>query len=195
MGEFSLSPHPYDFDIVMPECNLSENIAPFFENQTLTDVILSVNGKEYPAHKVVLAARSPVFCAMFTHSTKESELNRVEIEDIHEAVVEGMLKYIYTGKCDGSDELAEGLLAAADKYDLRGLKIICAKKLIRGLSVENATNVLILADIHHYEDLKRHVIKFIVANCTEVLNTEAWLKMHSSNFILANEVCKAIARK
>ncbi|XP_065203939.1 speckle-type POZ protein B-like [Planococcus citri] len=187
--------HQRDIDIEMPECNLSENIASLFENQTLTDVILSVNGKEYPAHKTILAARSPVFCAMFTHSTKENELNRVDIEDINDAVMDAMLKYIYTGKCDDSNELAEGLLAAADKYDLCGLKIMCAKKLIRGLSVENATNVLILADMHHYEDLKRQVIKFIVANCSEVLNTGAWLEMLSSNSKLANDVCQAIARK
>ncbi|XP_065203937.1 speckle-type POZ protein B-like [Planococcus citri] len=132
---------------------------------------------------------------MFTHTTKVNELNRVDIEDINEAVMDGMLKYIYTGKCDDSDELAEELLAAADKYDLCGLKIICAKKLIRRLSIENATNVLILADMHHFEDLKHQVIKFIVTNCTEVLNTEAWLENLSSNLKLANEVCQAIARK
>ncbi|XP_065203512.1 speckle-type POZ protein B-like [Planococcus citri] len=188
----STSSHQCDCGIKMPECNLSDNFASLIKNQTLTDVVLSVNGKEYPAHKAVLAARSPVFCAMFTHSTKESELNRVDIKDIEEAVVEEMLKYIYTGKCENLDGLAEGLLTAADKYDLCGLKVICAKKLIRGLSVENATNVLILADMHHYEDLKRQVIKFIVTNCTEVVNTEAWLKMLSSNSKLANEVCKSI---
>ncbi|XP_065203946.1 speckle-type POZ protein B-like [Planococcus citri] len=195
MQDIITSSHQCDCGIEMPECNLSENFAALIKNQTLTDVILSVNGKEYPAHKAVLAARSPVFCAMFTHSTKESELNRVDIKDINEAVVVEMLKYIYTGKCENLDGLAEGLLTAADKYDLRGLKIMCAKKLIRGLSVENATNVLILADMHHFENLKRHVIKFIVSNCAEFVNTEAWLKMLSSNFKLVNEVCRAIARR
>ncbi|XP_065205310.1 speckle-type POZ protein B-like isoform X20 [Planococcus citri] len=190
----SSSLHQCDFDIEMPECDLSENFASLFENQELTDVILSVNGKEYPAHKAVLAARSPVFCAMFKHSTKESELNRVDIEDINEAVVEGMLKYIYTGKCDDLDELAEGLLAAADKYDLGRLKIMCAKKLINGLSVENAANVLILADMHHHEDLKREATIFIAANFPQVLNTAAW-QMLLTNPHLMNEVCQAVARK
>ncbi|XP_065205315.1 speckle-type POZ protein B-like isoform X25 [Planococcus citri] len=183
-----------DCGIEMP-CDLSENFASLLENRTLTDVILSVNGKEYPAHKTVLAARSPVFCAMFSHSTKENELNRVDIKDINEAVVEGMLKYIYTGKCEVPDELAEGLLAAADKYDLRRLKIICAKRLFNGLSAENAANVLILADMHHLEDLKREVINFIVANFAQVLNTEGWNNMLVSNPHLVNEVCEAVARK
>ncbi|XP_065205311.1 speckle-type POZ protein B-like isoform X21 [Planococcus citri] len=188
------SVHHGDSGIEMPECDLSENFASFFENQTLTDVIISVNGKDFPVHKTVLAARSPVFCAMFKHRTKENELNRVDIKDINEAVVEGMLKYIYTGKCDDLDELAEGLLAAADKYDLCRLKIMCVKKLIEGLSVDNAVNYLILADMHHHEDLKRGAIKFIVANFAQVFITVAWQNMLLSSPQLANEVCQAIAR-
>ncbi|XP_065205279.1 speckle-type POZ protein B-like [Planococcus citri] len=187
--------HKCEFDIEMPECDLSENIASFFENQTLTDVILNVNGKEYPAHKTVLAARSPVFCAMFKHSTKEYELNRVDIVDINEAVVEEMLKYVYTGKCEVPDELAEGLLAAADKYDLDRLKIMCAKKLINGLSVKNAVSTLILADMHSNEYLNRKTIKFIVANFAQVLNTVDWKNLLSSNPQLVHDVCQAVARK
>ncbi|XP_065203941.1 speckle-type POZ protein B-like [Planococcus citri] len=180
--------------IEMPECDLSENFAALIKNHTLTDVVLSVNGKDFPAHKTVLVARSPVFCAMFKHHTKENELNRIDIEDINETVVEGMLNYIYTGKCDDLDELAEGLLAAADKYDLGRLKIMCAKKLIEGLSVENAANVLVLADMHHQEDLKRGAIKFIVANFTQVFITAAWQNMLLSSPQLTNEVRQAIAR-
>ncbi|XP_065203942.1 speckle-type POZ protein-like [Planococcus citri] len=180
--------------IEMP-CDLSENIASLFENQTLTDVILSVNGKEYPAHKVILAARSPVFCAMFKHNTKENELNRVDINDINEAVVEAMLKYIYTGKCNDSDELVEGLLVAADKYDLRRLKSMCAKRLINRLSAESAANVLILADMHHLEDLKREAINFIVANFAQVLNTVGWKNMLVSNPHLVNDICHPVARE
>ncbi|XP_065205307.1 speckle-type POZ protein B-like isoform X18 [Planococcus citri] len=195
MKGLTTSFHQCDCDIEMPECDLSKNFASFFESQTSTDVVLSVNGKDFHAHKTVLAARSPVFCAMFKHSTKENELNRVDIVDINEAVVEEMLKYIYTGKCDDLDELAEGLLAAADKYDLSRLKIMCAKKLIKGLSFENATNVLILADMHHHEDLNRKTIKFIVANFAQVLNTVGWKNMLLSNPQLVTEVCQAVALK
>ncbi|XP_065205312.1 speckle-type POZ protein B-like isoform X22 [Planococcus citri] len=179
--------------IKLPECDLSENYAALIKNQMLTDVVLSVNGKDYPAHKAVLAARSPVFCAMFSHHLKENELNRVDIVDINEAVVEEMLKYIYTGKCEVSDELVEGLLAAADKYDLGRLKIMCAQKLIEGLSVENATNVVILADMHHHEDLKREAIKFVVANFAKVLNTAGWQNRLSSNPRLVTEVCQEVS--
>ncbi|XP_065205302.1 speckle-type POZ protein B-like isoform X13 [Planococcus citri] len=184
-----------EFNLKVPECNFSENFVSLFENQELTDVVLSVNGKDYPAHKTVLAARSPVFLAMFKHNTKENQLNRVEIEDINDAVVGEMLRYIYTGKCENLENLAAELLATADKYDLYRLKMMCAKTLIERLSVENAASVLALADIHGVKELKNAVVKFIVSKPTQVLATEGW-KSIRSNFELVDEVlCLALARR
>ncbi|XP_065205300.1 speckle-type POZ protein B-like isoform X11 [Planococcus citri] len=194
MNDISEECHQRDCSMEVRECNLSENLASLFENQEFTDVVLSVNGKDFPAHKNILAARSAVFRAMFTHSTKEKELNRVDIEDISEQVVDEMLKYIYTGKCLNIKKFAGGLLAAADKYDLYQLKTMCAKTLFEGLSVENAASILTLADMHGAKELKNKVIKFIVSNPTEVMGTEGWKNIRS-NFELADEVCLAIAKQ
>ncbi|XP_065205298.1 speckle-type POZ protein B-like isoform X9 [Planococcus citri] len=188
------SSHQCEFHLDVPECNFSENFVSLLENQELTDVIISANGKDYPAHKAVLAARSPVFRAMFKYSTRENMLNRVDIEDINEIVVGEMLKYIYTGKCSNLKKLAAELLAAADKYDLYQLKMICARTLLEGLSVENAAKVLVLADMHCVKELKNKVIKFIVSKPTEVLSTEGWKRIRS-HFELADEVCLAIAQR
>ncbi|XP_065205305.1 speckle-type POZ protein B-like isoform X16 [Planococcus citri] len=182
-------------NIEVPECDVSENIASLFENPQLTDVVLSVNGKDYPAHKIILAARSPVFQAMFKYKTKENELNRIDIEDMNEEVIGEMLKYIYTGRCANLENLAGELLAAADKYDLNRLKMMCAKTLFEGLSVENAVHVLILADKHHTKDLKREVIEFIAAKFVQVAITNAWKNVLSSNHELVDEVYQAVARK
>ncbi|XP_065203510.1 speckle-type POZ protein B-like [Planococcus citri] len=185
--------HQWDCNIEVPECNLPENLASLFENQEITDVVLSVNGKDFPAHKVVLAACSPVFHAMFKHNTKENQLNRIDIEDINQVVVGEMLKYIYTGKCQNLNKFAGELLAAADKYDLYQLKMTCAKILLERLSVENAASVLAIADMHSVKQLKNEVIKFIVSKPTEVLATEGW-KSIRSNFELVDEVlCSASA--
>lgn len=56
----------------VPECKLSEDLGALFESQKFSDVTLAViPGKEYQAHKAVLAARSPVFAAMFEHEMEE----------------------------------------------------------------------------------------------------------------------------
>ncbi|XP_065205293.1 speckle-type POZ protein B-like isoform X4 [Planococcus citri] len=178
----------------VPECNLSHHYGLLLENRDIADVVLSIKGKEFSAHKVILAARSPVFAVMFKHDAKENKENRVNIDDMDEEVVSEMLRYIYTGKCEKLPELAYGLLAAGDKYDLNHLKMICAEELYKNLSVENAASILALADMHGVKELKNEVIKFITTRPTEILNTAGW-KSIRSNFELADEVSLAIARR
>jgi len=72
-------------------------------------------GTEFEAHKAVLAARSPVFAAMFEHEMEERKKNRVEITDVDVEVLREMLRFIYTGKSNALDKMADDLLAAADK--------------------------------------------------------------------------------
>jgi hypothetical protein len=64
-----------------------------------SDVTLVVEGQEIFAHRLILAARSPVFAAMFSHKMVESRENVVRLEDISEPVFRQLLKFMYTGQC------------------------------------------------------------------------------------------------
>ena len=39
----------------VPECRLSEDLGQLYEDQRFFDVTLCIGGKEFPAHKAVLA--------------------------------------------------------------------------------------------------------------------------------------------
>ncbi len=89
-------------------------------NEAGTDFkVISRDGQELAVHKFVLAARSPVFAALFS---KEKT-----IKSYHEMVcmVETMnrfIKFIYTGKFDGSDG---ELWKLASKYKIDTLENLC----------------------------------------------------------------------
>lgn len=119
----------------VPECKLSEDLGNLFDNEKFSDVTLSVGGREFQAHKAILAgtidsigkslaypnlvclstARSPVFAAMFEHEMEERKQNRVAITDVDHEVLKEMLRFIYTGKAPNLEKMADDLLAAADK--------------------------------------------------------------------------------
>ncbi|CAH8588800.1 unnamed protein product [Schistosoma curassoni] len=122
----------------------------------------SVVLRQFEAHKAILAARSPVFAAMFGHGMEESRANRVEITDMEPDTVAEVLRYIYTGQVVGMNRLAHELLAAADKYQLERLKTMCEEALVESLSVENACDIFGLADMHNAEQLKAHTLEFIM---------------------------------
>ncbi|XP_021917438.1 speckle-type POZ protein B isoform X2 [Zootermopsis nevadensis] len=145
----------------VPECRLSDDLGLLFENQKFSDVTLSVSGREFQAHKAILAARSPVFAAMFEHEMEERKHNRVEITDVDHEVLREMLRFIYTGKAANLEKMADDLLAAADKYALERLKVMCEEALCTNLSIENAADILILADLHSADQLKAQSIDFI----------------------------------
>ncbi|RWS31658.1 Kruppel-like zinc finger protein [Leptotrombidium deliense] len=177
----------------VPECRLSEDLGSLFEGQKFSDVILSVNGREFYAHKAILAARSPVFSAMFEHEMEEKKQNRVEITDMDQEVLREMLRFIYTGKAPNLEKMADDLLAAADKYDLERLKVICEEALCSNLSVDTAADVLILADMHSANQLKAHAIDYINTHATDVMETQGWKTMITRQPHLIAEAFRALA--
>jgi len=94
-------------------------------NGQFTDCVIVCQGREFNCHKVVLAGRSPVFSAMFTHDMEEGRSGRIEIRDLDVDTMDSMLTYFYSGKIGNMVGNEETLLAAAEKYDLPGLKVLC----------------------------------------------------------------------
>ncbi|XP_018024879.1 protein roadkill isoform X2 [Hyalella azteca] len=175
------------------ECRLSEDLGMLFDSQRYCDVTLAVGAREFQAHKALLAARSPVFAAMFSHEMEERKHNRVEIMDVEPEVLHEMLRFIYTGKSNNLTRMADDLLAAADKYALDRLKVMCEEALCTNLSTENVADVLILADLHSADQLKAQAIDFINTHATDVMETTGWKAMISSHPHLIAEAFRALA--
>lgn len=206
----NVSGHTNTNTLKVPKCRLAEDLGNLWENTRFTDCCFFVKGKEFKAHKSVLAARSPVFNAMFEHEMEEYTKNRVEINDLDPEVFKEMMRFVYTGKAPNLDKMADNLLAAADKYALGRLKVMCEEALCSGLSVENVADTLILADLHGAEQLKAQAIDFINRcsvlrqlgckdgknwnnQATDIMETSGWKAMIQSHPHLVAEAFRALA--
>ncbi|XP_052587420.1 speckle-type POZ protein-like [Peromyscus californicus insignis] len=190
---FSISDQNRKPGIQVPRCTLADELGELWENSRFTDCCLVVAGQEFQAHKAILAARSPVFRAMFEHDMEESRKNRFEIPDLEPQVFKAMMGFIYTGKTPDLDSMADVLLAAADKYGLERLKVMCEDALCRDLSVENAAQTLVLADLRSSEQLKTQALDFITAHASEVCETSGWKAMVGSYPHLVSEAYCSLA--
>ncbi|XP_035160895.1 speckle-type POZ protein-like isoform X1 [Callithrix jacchus] len=207
----NISGHTNTNTLKVPECRLAEDLGNLWENTRFTDCSFFVRGQEFKAHKSVLAARSPVFNAMFEHEMEESRKNRVEISDLDPEVFKEMMRFIYTGRAPNLDKMADNLLAAADKYALERLKVMCEAALCSNLSVENVADTLVLADLHSAEQLKAQAIDFINRcsvlrqlgckdgenwnsnQATNIMETSGWKSMIQSHPHLVAEAFRALA--
>lgn len=63
-----------------------------------------------------------------------------------------------------SDTFAAKLLAAAEKYDLPRLKLMCESVLCKDISIDSVSYILALADRYHATELKSTCLKFSAEN-------------------------------
>ncbi|KAF8788338.1 speckle-type POZ protein B-like [Argiope bruennichi] len=167
------------------------------EKPFLADVTLKCGPVSIPAHKNVLAARSPVFKAMFLCPMKESKENEVIIQDIEVPVLQAMLKYMYTGKVeDLAPSLASDLLFAANKYQIGCLESACSKYLMRNMSMKNVASILLIGDFVS-PDMKNFAIDFICNKCTDFSALEKakdWIALKKNKPALALEIFSSIVK-
>lgn len=200
------------FQSRVPTCRLPDDLEELFKSQEFSDVTIHANGREFKAHKAILAARSPMFKGMFSHAMKETKYNRVDVTDVDPDVLQEMLRFIYTGKTlleprlqinkeqkdqkeqEREQHLAIELLQAANKYQLDRLKLICEEALYKTLSSDSVAEILLLADLYNAAQLKNQAIEFITTHANEVIETDGWERMAKQNTQLVAEVFRALAQ-
>lgn len=79
----------------------------------LTDITLEVGHEVFYAHRVVLAAASPYFKAMFTGGLKECEMTRIPLQGVSPTAMARLIHFMYTGRIRVTENTVCQLLPAA----------------------------------------------------------------------------------
>ena len=154
---------------------LSADLASLLEpdnDNTFSDCVVECEGQEFRCHKSLLAARSPVFRAMFAHDMREQRRSRLEITDLGLETVRDLVQYLYTGRVDDLPDKAYPLLVAADKYDLDELKSLCEYHLGEDIGLETVFDTLVMAELQRAHSLKAQALRFIRAKGMRLAEAE-----------------------
>jgi len=140
-----------------------------------------INEKRLQANKALLCLKSKVFEAMFNCGLKESTNNEIEITDIKYDILQQMLFFLQTG-CLSEDikidtEVACELIIAAEKYDLKDLKLICEKYLITNTTRENVIEHLKFAHLYNATVLKKYVLSLIKLHLRDLMDTPNFITL------------------
>ncbi|XP_020295029.1 RCC1 and BTB domain-containing protein 1-like isoform X2 [Pseudomyrmex gracilis] len=117
----------------------SENIETMFDDSSVSDLTIRVQGQPIHVHKVILNIRSEYFRNMF-HQTewKNSHQSVIEHNEFSYDIYKCFLKYLYTGKIDLPVEKTLELLALANKYKETELMNCCIQILKNECTKENS---------------------------------------------------------
>jgi len=165
-----------------------------FHSGKFTDVTITCQDQEFNCHKAILAERSSVFEAMFTHGMKEAMESSVTIKDMDADTCQQMLQFIYSNKVEDLESNAENLLVAADKYDLKELKVLCEDHLCAKLSQDNVLDILVLADIHCASTLRSWALQFVADNRKKIVAKKEWRGKLTKYPELMEEIIDIIAQ-
>uniref|UniRef100_A0A8D0GIH3 Kelch like family member 6 n=1 Tax=Sphenodon punctatus TaxID=8508 RepID=A0A8D0GIH3_SPHPU len=143
----------------------------------LTDVILCVESMEFSCHRVVLAAASNYFRAMFCNDLKEKYEEKILIKGVDAETMQILLDYTYTSKVMITKQNVQKVLEAASLFQFLRMVDACASFLTESLHPENCVGILRLADTHSLDSLKQQVQGYIIQNFTQVLNYEEFMEL------------------
>ncbi|XP_014902577.1 kelch-like protein 3 isoform X1 [Poecilia latipinna] len=143
--------------------------------QMLCDVQLVAGSVEVPAHRVVLAACSPYFCAMFTGDMSESKAQQVEIREVDGQTLRKLVDYIYTAEIEVTEDNVQVLLPAASLLQLMDVRQVCCEFLQSQLHPTNCLGIRAFADLHTCTQLLSQAHAYAEQHFSEVVQSEEFL--------------------
>ncbi|KAG8645027.1 BTB/POZ and MATH domain-containing protein 3 [Manihot esculenta] len=198
---------PKEYSIPVPPSDMGQGLRELLESEVGCDIVFQVGDETFNAHKLILAARSPVFRAQFFGLVGDPNLDKVVVKDIDSSIFKAMLLFIYTDKLPDvheitgvtsmctSTNMVQHLLAAADLYNLDRLKLLCESKLCEELSADTVATTLALAEQHQCSQLKAICLKFAAnpLNLGAVMQSEGFQHLEESCPSLLCEMLKTFA--
>ncbi|XP_005991519.1 kelch-like protein 3 [Latimeria chalumnae] len=153
----------------------------------LCDVTIVAEEVVIEAHRVVLAACSPYFCAMFTGDMCESKAKKIEIKDVDGQTLSKLIDYIYTAEIGVTEENVQVLLPAASLLQLMDVRQVCCDFLQSQLHPTNCLGIRAFADVHTCTELLSQANAYAEQHFPEVMLGEEFLSLS------LDQVCSLIS--
>ena len=169
--------------------SLFTTINQFRLSDLFTDVTIYVDGVSFPCHRLILAAASPYFRAMFSYNFRESTEGNVRIQDITPWTMKRILEFIYTGHTDISYENLFEMLDASVMLSIKELTDLLVKYLDLQIDIYNCIQIEQLATLYSLESLRRTTLQYIVDRfmCLYERNLFVHLNEHTLMEVLSDD--------
>ncbi|XP_059453866.1 BTB/POZ domain-containing protein At4g08455 [Corylus avellana] len=168
-----------------------------------TDVVLVASSDEptagppvpVPAHKAILASRSPVFKAMLENEMEESRSGTIKIGDVSYDALRAFVNYLYNAEACLDEQMACDLLVLAEKYQVKHLKSYCEKLLVSKLNWENSIIGYAFAHQHNAKTLLDAALSTITDNMDKLTKREEYVELVEKDPRLVVEIYEAYLSK
>ena len=146
------------------------------------DVYVRSGEMSFPAHRTVLASRSPVLAAMLEGGMREALSHEIILDDMEPAVLWQFLLYLYGRACEEGalESMADHLFVAASKYQVPDLMAKCVRAIACAVTLEKVAGILVIAHLHDTAELFDVCFEFVRSNPTFVESAD-WVLLQKDH--------------
>ncbi|XP_053561061.1 kelch-like protein 35 [Bombina bombina] len=160
-----------------------------------TDVVLLIDGQEFPCHKATLSANSSYFRAMFSGNLRETNLKTVKIQNISSPTMSLLLDHMYGESIIIHQDNVEQILEASDLLQICRLRAACVDFLESQLQPCNCVGIMKFADSYSIPSLFEKSNKIILEGFEEVSCHEEFLDLSKDELVKCLSSQNLVVRK
>lgn len=143
----------------------------------LCDVLIKVDGQQFSAHKIVLAATIPYFHAMFTNDMIESRNKEIELKCIDANAFEALINFAYSGKIIVDKDNVQSIMIGASYLQLNKVRDACANYLLQRIHPQNALGFRHFAESLGCTTLAESANEYIESYFIEIAQHDEFLNL------------------
>uniref|UniRef100_A0A3Q1F8H4 Kelch-like family member 40a n=1 Tax=Acanthochromis polyacanthus TaxID=80966 RepID=A0A3Q1F8H4_9TELE len=163
---------------------LQDGLCDLLENDKFVDCVLKIQDKEFPCHRLVLAASSPFFKAMFLSDLEESKRREIVLKDVEPGVMGMILRYLYTSDINLTEQNVQDIFMVANMYQIPSIFSVCVSFLQEKLVLGNCLAIFRLGLLLDCPRLALAAREFICERYPVVVRDQDFLQLGPSELAI-----------
>ncbi|KAM9789792.1 kelch-like protein 40a [Neosynchiropus ocellatus] len=163
---------------------LQDGLCDLLENDKFVDCVLKVQEKEFPCHRLVLAASSPFFKAMFLSELEESKKREIVLKDVDPSTLGMILRYLYTSDINLTEQNVQDIFMVANMYQIPSIFSVCVSYLQEKLVLGNCLAIYRLGLLLDCPRLALTAQEFICERYQVVVRDQDFLQLAPSELAI-----------
>lgn len=159
---------------------LQDGLCDLLENEKFVDCVLKIKDKEFPCHRLVLAASSPFFKAMFLSELEESKKREITLKDVEPNVMGMILRYLYTSDINLTEQNVQDIFMVANMYQIPSIFSVCVSYLQEKMVLGNCLAIFRLGLLLDCPRLALAAREFICERYPVVVRDQDFLQLGAS---------------
>ena len=153
--------------------SLRESLTEMWRSEILCDVEITINGRSFRAHRIILAAESPYLNALVTNTTMKERSGPIELQEIAAKTFASALEFMYSHETTlaSQDEL-QPLLHAASLLRVPSLEAAAEAAIAQRLDPSSTLHAFRLAEHLSLPVLAAAAKKLALAHFEEAIAVE-----------------------